>query len=104
MNTINAYMEDCTDQAIYFISKMQALPPPLTAEAKFLLLSDVLQRRLTHLSRVVRLPLALCPLVKLQTAVETAAFCILNIPFDPNTEASMCLHHPLVRMQLRLPL
>jgi hypothetical protein len=49
-------------------------------------------------------PLALGPLFKLQTAVETTAFPILNILADPDTAASMGLHHPLVRMQLRLPL
>jgi hypothetical protein len=101
---ITAHMEDCADQAIAFIRKLQDLPPPLTAQAKFLLLSRSLQRRLTHFTRVVRPPLALDPLAKLQTALKNAAFSILTLPADPNTAATMGLHHPLVRMQLRLPL
>jgi hypothetical protein len=67
---ITAHMEACVDQDIALIRKMQDLPPPLTAQAKFLLLSRSNQRRLTHFSRVVRPPLALGPLAKLQTAVE----------------------------------
>jgi hypothetical protein len=97
-------MEDRTDQTIALIAKLQDLPPPLTAQAKFLLLSRSLQRRLTHFSRVARSPLSLGPLAKLQTAVETAALSILNIPANPNTAASMGFNQPLVRMQLRLPL
>jgi hypothetical protein len=53
---------------------------------------------------VVRPPLALGPLGKLQTAVENAAFALLNLPSDPDTAATMSLHHSLVRMQLPLPL
>jgi hypothetical protein len=36
--------------------------------------------------------------------MENAAFPILNLPSNPDTAVSMGLHHPLVRMQLRLPL
>jgi hypothetical protein len=99
---ITARMEDCADEATALIRKLQDLPPPLTAQPKFLLLCRSLQRRLTHFSRVVRPPLALGPLAKLQTAVENAAFAILNLPSDPDTAATMGLHHPQVRMQLLL--
>jgi hypothetical protein len=103
-NTCFKQQEDCADQAIALIRKLQDLPPPLTAQAKFLLLSRSLQRRLTHFSRVVRPPLSLGPLAKLQGAVENAAFALLNLPSNPDTAATMGLHHPLVRMQLWLPL
>jgi hypothetical protein len=53
---------------------------------------------------LVRAPLAPAPLAKLQTAVENAAFAILNLPSDPATAGTMGLQHPLVRMQLWLPL
>jgi hypothetical protein len=101
---ITALIEDCANLAMALIRKLQDLPPPLTAQAKFLLLSRSLQRRLTHFSRVVRPLLALGPLAKLQTAVENKAFAFVNLASDPDTAASMGLHHPLVRMQLRLPL
>jgi hypothetical protein len=101
---ITAHMEDYSDQAIALIRRLQDLPPALTAQAKFLLLSRSLQRRLTHFTRVVRPPLALSPLAKLQTTVENAAFLILNLAADPDAAATMGLHHPLVRMQLQLPL
>jgi hypothetical protein len=55
-----------------------------------------------HKCWMVRPPLALGPLAKLQTAVRNAAFAILNPPTDPDTAAAMGLHHPLVHMQLRL--
>jgi hypothetical protein len=97
-------MEDRASQAIALINKLQDLPPFLIAQAKLLLLSRSLQRCLTLFSLVVSPPLALDPLTKLQTAVETTAFSILNIPADSDTVASMGLHHPLVRMQLLLPL
>jgi hypothetical protein len=97
-------MEDFTDQAIALIRKLQDLPPPLTAQAKFLLLSRSRQSRLTHFSCVLRPPLALGPLAKPQTAVEDATFAILILPSDSDTAATMGLHHPLERMQHRLPL
>jgi hypothetical protein len=75
-----------------------------TFEEKFLLLSHSLQRILTHFSLVARPRLALGPLSKLQTAVETAAFVVFNLASDPDTAATVGLHHPLVRMQLRPPL
>jgi hypothetical protein len=97
---ITVYMDDRADQAIALFNKLQDLPPPLTAQAKF----RSRQRRLTHFSRVVRPPLAPGPLAKLQTAVETSAFSIPNIPAIPDSAPSMGPNHPLVRMQLRLPL
>jgi hypothetical protein len=78
-------MEDCADQAIALVSKLQDFPPPLTNEAEFLLLSRSLQRQLTHFSRMVRPALALDPIANLQTAVENTAFAILNVPADPDT-------------------
>jgi hypothetical protein len=101
---ITAYMEDRGDEAIALINKLQDLPPSLISQANFILLSRSLQLRLTHFCRVVRPPLALDPLVKLHTAVETTAFSSLNIPADPDTAVSMRLHHPLVLIQLRHPL
>jgi hypothetical protein len=95
-------MEDCADQFIVLIHTLQDHQPPLTVQAKFLLLSRSLERRLTNICCVIRPPLALDPPVKHQTAVETAAFSNLNLPPDPDT-ASMDLHHPLVPKQIRLP-
>jgi hypothetical protein len=74
-NYILAYTELRADQAIALINKPQDLPQPLNAEAKFLILSRSLRRRLTHCSRyrVVRPPLALGHLATLQAAVENTA-------------------------------
>jgi hypothetical protein len=44
-------MEDRAGQAIALMNKLQDLSPPLTAQAKLLLRSRSLQRRLTHFMR-----------------------------------------------------
>jgi hypothetical protein len=67
----------------------------------FLPLSRSLQCRLTHVSRIVRPPLALGPLAKLQATVESTAIAILNAPADLDRAVSMGLHHPLVCKLLR---
>jgi hypothetical protein len=89
---ITMFMEDRASQAIALMNKLQDLSPPLTAQAKLLLLSRSLQRRLTHFSCLVSPPLALRPLTMLQIAAETTAFSILNIPADFDKETSMGLH------------
>ena len=86
--------------------------PMITAQTKFFLLSHSLQRRLTHFSRVCSPGTIRVPSLKLQAAVEDAAFSLLQIPQDPHaTKLSqpaphVCVHYhsygTLVRHSLTL--
>jgi hypothetical protein len=84
-------MKDRADQAVALINKLQDFPPLLAAQAKSLILSRPLKRRLTHCSRVACLPMTVGPAAKHQAAEENTALSILHVPADLDTVASMGL-------------
>jgi hypothetical protein len=114
------------------IAKLLDLLPPFTAQAKFLILSDLgfffspsgrlppsqlscmvphallilsrpLSCRLTFFACVIRSPLAVGPLIRLQTAVGNAALRMFLPTKAPVLSMGNLVAHCLLRMQLLCP-
>jgi hypothetical protein len=79
-------------------SQLQAFRPPLTAHAKFLILSRSLRRRHGTLLSLGQPSCASAPPCQGATTFENATLAILDFPADPGAAATMGLHHSVMQL------